>query len=311
MVVSPSPNNNNNNNTRNNNTTETSDQGELGTTADVDPISTEIRPAVEVVAPLDMPAGFRFRVNSGDRLLEVQVPEGGGGGGEGGVVAGQRFAAWVISEEESISTRMVPNGEPAPPGWRDGLFNCLKHGYCHPMLCLSCWCAPCALGQVMTRARLDILGNPRWSSPHETSIFWTPYKFLWALTAGYIFMRGITQTILDYKVDIDDDDDDDDPENTTDDEYPPWAEALIFFRFLVFMSFASFILILVIKTRQYLRKKYHIPAERCGVMEDCCVSFFCPCCAICHMARHTNDYDRYTARCCTDTGLGNDAPFYV
>mmetsp|Transcript_11217 Transcript_11217/g.21379 ORF Transcript_11217/g.21379 Transcript_11217/m.21379 type:complete len:325 (-) Transcript_11217:73-1047(-) len=282
---------------------------ELGSTAAsvVVPVaSTQIRPAVEVVAPVDMAAGFRFPVTLGMQVLQVQVPEGGTG-----VVAGQRFAAWVISEQND--TTMMLDGEPAAVGWRDGFFRCFKYGVCHPMLCLACWCTPCVLGQVMTRAKLDILANPRWP-PTETTVFWTPFKFLWALTAAYIFMRGITEAIIDYKVDSnnnDDKDTEDTGDDTDDDEYPSWAETLIFFRFLVFLSFAIFILILMIKTRQFVRKKDHIPAETCGAMEDCCVSFFCPCCTVCHLARHTNDYDRYSARCCTDTGLADDAPFYV
>ena len=295
---------NSNNNDDDNNDTPVQEI-ELGSTTPeiVEPVSAQIRPAVEVIAPVDMQPGFQFPVNLGNSILQVQVPEG-----SDGVVAGQRFAAWVISEQDDDNMMMMPNGEPAVVGWRDGFFHCFKHGVCHPMLCLACWCAPCVLGQVMTRTKLDILGNPRWPPSQETTVFWTPFKFLWALTAAYIFMHGITTAIIDSKVDTKNDNTQD---ARDDDEYPSWAETLIFFRFLVFMTFAIFILILMIKTRQYLRKKNHIPAETCGAMEDCCVSFFCPWCTVCHLARHTTDYDRYSVRCCTDTGLADDAPYYV
>ena len=31
--------------------------------------------------------------------------------------------------------------------------------------------------------------------------------------------------------------------------------------------------------------------------------FWCSCCTVAQMARHTADYETYAARCCSDTGL--------
>ena len=279
-----------------------------GSVGVVEPVSAIVRPAVEVIAPANLEGGYRFHVNTGEgRTLQVEVPQGG-------VQEGQRFAAWVVDDVEGLQQLVQPHDN-AALRWRDGFFECCRYGFCHPMCCLAFWCAPCVLGQVMTRAKLTILGNPKASSNNEKT-FWTPFKILFALTALYIFIRGTTQTVIDYTVDFDDDDengnstqgrDSDDDE----DSYPAWAEAIFFFRFLIFTAFSIFTLVLIIKTRRYLRHKDHIPAENCGKVEDCCVSFWCPWCTICHMARHTTNYDQVDARCCTDTGLPADAPMYA
>ena len=277
---------------------------------DVETVS-PIRQAVEVVAPLDMPAGYQFRVNVNGRVLEAQVPD------TAGVSAGQRFAAWILNDNGDYDDNVnLPQHTTTNPSltWRDGFFQCFRLGIFHPMFCLALWCAPCALGQVMTRVNLDIAGNPRTSNER---MFWTPYKFLFAITTGYIVLRGVTETIIDAKVDDDRNDDDvfrnstDASDDDDDDSYPAWAEAIIFFRFLVFLSFAIFTFVLITKTRQYIRRKDNIPAETCGKMEDCCVSVWCPWCTICHMARHTANYDQQGARCCTDTGLTENAPLYA
>lgn len=266
-------------------------------------VAASVRPAIEVIAPVDMEGGYRFQVNTGGTrsrgTLQVEVPEGG-------VQAGQRFAAWVVGDFVGIDslTPLPPRGGAALK-WRDGFFECFKFGPCHPMCCLAFWCAPCALGQVMTRSKLNILGNPKTASSSSASTtFWTPFKLLFAMTALYIFIRGVTQTVIDYTVD------DDDDNNNDDESYPAWASTIIFFRFLMFVGLAIFVLVLLIKTRRFLRHKDHIPAENCGKMEDCCVSFWCPWCTVCHLARHTADYNEFPARCCTDSGLPANTPLY-
>ena len=60
---------------------------------------------------------------------------------------------------------------------------------------------------------------------------------------------------------------------------------------------------LVIKTRGFLRREYNIPKSI--LFEDAVVSFFCTCCTLAQMGRHTADYDTYAARACTKTGLSD------
>ena len=72
-----------------------------------------------------------------------------------------------------------------------------------------------------------------------------------------------------------------------------------------------FVLVLITKTRKHIRDKYSINQKNCKGCEDCCCGFWCGCCTIAQMARHTADYENYAARCCSDTGLGPNAPAIV
>lgn len=255
----------------------------------VESISEAVRPAIEVVAPVDMHGGFEFEVNMGSRTLRVKVPDEG-------VMAGQKFIAWVMDDLAAVDEQTATLS-----GWKDTFFDCFRYGCCHPLFCLACWCAPCALGQVMTRIKLNLLANPRAT---DEKTFWTPFKFLFAMTAGYILIRVITQAIIDYKADCDD-------ERDEEDSYPAWADAMETVRVLIFLAFFVFVTVLITKTRRFLRRKKNIPAENCGKIEDCCLAFWCPCCTICHMARSTGDYEKYGARCCSETGLDAEVPMYV
>jgi Cys-rich protein (TIGR01571 family) len=66
---------------------------------------------------------------------------------------------------------------------------------------------------------------------------------------------------------------------------------------------------LLCKTRGHIRNKYKIPsALGC---EYCCCAFWCTCCTVAQMARHTGDYETYQGMCCSETGLPPDAPSIV
>ena len=72
---------------------------------------------------------------------------------------------------------------------------------------------------------------------------------------------------------------------------------------------AVYAVLITCKTRKLVRTTYKIPSTMCGEdMEDCCCGFWCTCCTACHMARHLTDFDMHPPKCCTDTGLGPEAP---
>ena len=79
------------------------------------------------------------------------------------------------------------------------------------------------------------------------------------------------------------------------------------------LTFAFFILtvVLMTRTRQHIRAKYSIPEKDCKGCEDFCCSCWCTCCTVAQMARHTADYESYAATCCSETGLGPNAPSIV
>ena len=81
------------------------------------------------------------------------------------------------------------------------------------------------------------------------------------------------------------------------------AFACVMVRSLVGLAVSLFTLILMCKTRRHIRNKYSIPQETCNGCEDCCCVYFCTCCTLSQMARHTADYETYRAACCSETGL--------
>ena len=108
------------------------------------------------------------------------------------------------------------------------------------------------------------------------------------------------------------------------------AQLWIAIWFRVFLAIATFIFawIVTINTRAHIRRKHDIPITCCRSCEDSCCSLIanglildhdvrghcCSCedmccslccgpCTLCQMARHTADYEKYPASCCTDDGL--------
>ena len=82
------------------------------------------------------------------------------------------------------------------------------------------------------------------------------------------------------------------------------------------IAFSVYFLVAMCQTRKTIREKYNIPPSSCGDCDDCCCTFWCSCCAINQMARHTNDYNAYPVECCSGacfnkTGQPAGAPVIV
>ena len=89
------------------------------------------------------------------------------------------------------------------------------------------------------------------------------------------------------------------------------AQFLANARVVLNLAFGIFYVVLLARTRRRIRSKYGIPEQRCHGCEDCCQSFWCACCTVSQMARHTADYENYPALCCSATGLSPNAPSIV
>lgn len=70
-------------------------------------------------------------------------------------------------------------------------------------------------------------------------------------------------------------------------------------------TFGSSTMVVLRNIRSYVRQKYGIPADSgCPApVEDCGCSVLCPCLVAAQLLRHTGDYERYPARCCSSNGL--------
>ena len=82
------------------------------------------------------------------------------------------------------------------------------------------------------------------------------------------------------------------------------------------LAFLVYIIISMCQTRRTIRDKYNIPPSCCEGCDDCCCSFWCSCCTVNQMARHTNDYRAYPIECCSGecfnkTGQPAGAPVIV
>jgi len=220
---------------------------------------------------------------------------------EGGVEKGQKFVAEVVSGSQT----QHGEGHHIPTGaWRDGICSFLAHGVCHPMCCLACWCNPLALGQVATRMKLDALG-----SPVLRESWWSAFKVLALIFVIYIGLDQTFSILVDpyYQLELDENGD----WVQADVEIPVWVIVMVALRALIRFLFFVYILFVMIRTRAHIRSRYGIPEQCCSGCEDCCCSFWLPCCTVTQMARHTADYDRYKASCCTDTGLPPQVPEVV
>jgi Cys-rich protein (TIGR01571 family) len=164
-----------------------------------------------------------------------------------------------------------------------------------------------ALAQVMQRLNLNWLANPIQGVLPNT--FFT----IFCLTAAFWVCDYILFIAVD---DVLPQDNSTNPygTNTTNPtgDIPTSFYVLYFLENALGFAFFLYVLIITIKTRSYIRKKYAIRAQNCDEsIEDCCCSFWCHGCTVCQMARHTANYDTYSAKCCSSTGLGPNAPAIV
>jgi len=187
----------------------------------------------------------------------------------GGVEKGQVFSVSLPTEKESASAvDIATDGK-----FRDDLFDCFRQGLCHPSLCMPLWCCTvfCAVGQVMTRLNLNSFGDPISSSQVQNT-----FKTMSILGVLYV-VCGVLQSAGD----------------------PSLASLAHLGR----LGLLIWLVVVGSKTRHYLRLKYAISTSMCGAMEDCCCMFWCTCCTVSQMLRHTANYDSEPADCFSENGL--------
>mmetsp|Transcript_8832 Transcript_8832/g.12993 ORF Transcript_8832/g.12993 Transcript_8832/m.12993 type:complete len:243 (+) Transcript_8832:110-838(+) len=225
----------------------------------------ELLQMVTVEAPADLPEGYKIEVTQQSVVYAVEVPKGG-------VVKGQSFTgvgSVVISE--------VPMGE-----WRDDLFDCCALGPCHPSLLCSFFCAPIVTSQVMTRMKLNWFGNA--GSKEEVK---QTFNFVCGLTIAYTIISKILDLFL-----------------ITYDNYGlPNPSAWLATKNIIGVVFFVYSIVIILRTRSAIRRKYDIPERHCGGCEDCCCSLWCIPCTVAQMARHTSDYNKRKAKIFTKDGL--------
>jgi len=184
---------------------------------------------------------------------------------KGGVSEGQHFQ---VPKETLLSNIEIPAGE-----WRDGLCACFQFGCFHPMFCMALCLPTLALGQIMTRLRLTWLGT---RGPSNYT-----FNIMCAITAVYYLLTTFGKALMD-----------NDPKSP------------LSITYYVFVSiFQLYVWVVIAMTREYIRYEYSIPSRCCGCAEDFLCAYFCQCCVIAQMGRHTANYKIYGGYCCSKTGL--------
>jgi Cys-rich protein (TIGR01571 family) len=243
---------------------------------------------VEVFAPSNLAGGYEFFVNAGidagrNIVYKVRVPNGG-------VAAGQRFNAVILSENTAVGTHKVPFGR-----WRDGLCDCCALGFCHPVCCLTYWCYPCALGQVLHRMKLNVCANPTPDGRYPAT---SAFKLFFGMVVAVQIIQIIVNASSDsatYKSTHN--------SYTGTGQYQTKAsgdDSRKGLGGLLSLAMPLFCFVITMRLRTYIRERYNIPGSRC---EDCCCSFWCLQCTICQLGRHTADFETHMAGACTDNGL--------
>jgi len=206
--------------------------------------------------------------------------------------------------------------------WRDGLCDCLRLRS-HPH-CWNAWCfKPCLAGQLLTRMRMTWLGQHENTQASTAADDGTTNKRddRWKDSFRNLVIVAVLYYALKFLTVSDDDDD--------------LSDKITLNSFLTFV-FGMYMLYIVSKLRATMRHVYHIREESCLCMygvcptsagpeegmcgncrgnyhddaasptlgwEDVCCAFWCQCCVLAQMARHTVDYEQKTAVCCNDVGV--------
>eukprot|EP00584_Thalassiosira_punctigera_P001777 CAMPEP_0172541746 /NCGR_PEP_ID=MMETSP1067-20121228/12510_1 /TAXON_ID=265564 ORGANISM="Thalassiosira punctigera, Strain Tpunct2005C2" /NCGR_SAMPLE_ID=MMETSP1067 /ASSEMBLY_ACC=CAM_ASM_000444 /LENGTH=295 /DNA_ID=CAMNT_0013327849 /DNA_START=78 /DNA_END=965 /DNA_ORIENTATION=- len=258
------------------------------------PVNPLVPAIVEVVAPSTLPEGYTFEAVANGRNFTVTVPAGG-------VQRGQRFAAPLPpaggdAGAGSATPRPTTPGYQAPTGhWKDSLCDCCQPGCCHASLWNAYFCPLVLVGQINNRLKLTWLGplgNVR-ALLAITIIYYIIDATLSSIDAATVIQTATTNSTAGQVKVI-----------TT-------GSVVGQVNNTIGLLWAVFVLILICQTRQLLRARYDIPEQSCQGCEDCCCAYWCSCCTVAQMARHTADYETYVGVCCSDTGLPPHAPEIV
>lgn len=134
---------------------------------------------VEIIAPATLMGGYMLDAKIGDEVVAIAIPPGG-------VEKGQKFnVPWPERKQSAMLKSAEPVGH-----WKDGTYDCCNYGLCHASCCLSWWCVLIALGQVITRLKLNWCGRPTDNKNHNP-LLTASLSRLRPPTLGFKFLSGL------------------------------------------------------------------------------------------------------------------------
>jgi Cys-rich protein (TIGR01571 family) len=193
-------------------------------------------------------------------------------------------------------TPLTSGGDSASHGqWKDGICDCCTFGIFHPSLLNACCFPQLLMAQVLTRLKMNMCGDAAPESEYQTT-----FRKMVVLVLAYWVMRTLlAPPSPDFEAN------EDGTLQVTTVDIPAWQ---MFLYNAVTFLFGLYSLVLLIKLRVAVRRRYGIPEKRCIGVEDCCCAFWCSCCTVAQVARQTADYDHRRAVCCSRTGLADVTP---
>ena len=220
------------------------------------------------MAPATLPEGATFLAEVDGSQFTATVPRGG-------VQAGEVFKV----PKPSIDATLAPVGR-----WRTELFDC--NDCCSPMCCMA-FNLPCIISaQMIERLNLS-LGGCRKNRGSYGKATRFGACVLYPSVLGLLVLLPLIFLIAGIAAE---------------------SVALInvsnIFLFAL-TAWVIFISVAMICARKSMRELYNIPGSCC---EDFCCTYWCSCCVVMQMARHTHDLKEYPYSCCSSTGLGPNAP---
>lgn len=168
-------------------------------------------------------------------------------------------------------TENVPTG-----AWRNDIFSCFET--CgNGMFWMSWCCTYIAMGQLLQRMKMNVCGKPD-QNYSNTCMIWT---ILWAACyMAWWIIVGVTDG----------------------------------YGFFLYWILAIFAIVALTQVRFFIRQRWNIPADCCdgsGCLSDCCCVYWCSCCSLIQMLRHTHDEKVHHYSFGSATGLAQDAPEVV
>jgi Cys-rich protein (TIGR01571 family) len=230
-----------------------------------------------VKAPATLNTGDQFEAQVDGIRFMATVPEGG-------VREGALFETIHPAVAAQQNQQMVPTGR-----WRNELCDCCNCNArdCLLLCCMGTFCNLVLRAQMMQRLGLTLSGcRP---SPSVTSIQRRNVcPIILIVTVIVYFLHVAAMSSQNPSVTL--------------------------FMMLVSFGWSMFLLVALTCARASMRAKYQLPGTCCsnsGCLDDCCITYWCGCCSAIQMISHTHNASVYPYDCCSQTGLGRNAPEIV